>query len=906
MKKLHYLILLSGLFGCNQNNGTSEEENSIMPLLTMGNEADMDSRAGWEFQRLHNPNTGEIPVDIREQELAFAQTLPSNQKRAYSWEWRGPYNIGGRTRALAIDVLNSDVWIAGGVTGGIWRSENAGNTWTKVTTNDQLHSITAVCQDTRPGKENIWYAGTGEHYAIVSASTFEARFSGDGLLKSEDNGLTWTTIDATTSSTPDTYLNNGDMDFIWRIVTDPSDLTNDVVLAAAYNGIFYSNDGGDSWSESIGFTAGPLSNPYCDYLDLVVTSTGVFYATFSSDGPSKGVYRSEDGLTWANITPPSFPTSYGRITIAINPQDETELWFFGQANTGFANNHLLMKYNYVSGDGSGAGGIWDDRSMNLPDEDCDITGFSSNLAELNTQSSFDVHVAVHPTDPDVIYIAGTSIWRSTDGFSSIDNYTWIGGYGCTTMTYDDLDFQTSYPNHHPDQHVLLFHPDNPDILVNANDGGVYQTVDNLADSVQWISLNNGYLTTQFYAVAIEPGETTSDIIIGGMQDNNTWYTNNTVADSAWVRLSGGDGMYCAIAENEDFYLTSLQYGRLFLGKLDADGDVLEAERIDPESGPSTYNWANSFKLDPNNTNILYWNARNRVMRVDVSDIIIEGDKVNKEPDHWENVLNSNVPPGSGIISDLEMCKAAPNTVWYGTNSGDVYRIDSANTADPILTNITGEDFHPAGYVSCVAVNPEDPNRILVSFANYGIKSIFKTIDGGETWEHISGNLEEDPSGDGRGPAVFWVEYYPGGILFAGTSVGLFTTRGTDGDDTIWELENDLGNVVINHMDYRTHDGFFVVGTHGNGVFSTHLPPVFVGVDSEKTMSSSVYPTITQSTFTIETSVSSVYNIYNLQGQIVHTGKVIEGKNIVSVNHLTKGQYIISLEENNTTHRIIIP
>src|SRR5690606_16314937 len=120
-----------------------------------------------EHMRLKDPATGEIPAGIRKREMEFAMTLPRNMNKAFTWEQRGPINKGGRTRAIALDVLDENNWLAAGVTGGIWRSIDAGVNWQKVTDPLQMHSITSIVQDTRLGKENIWYAGTGEHYGIV-------------------------------------------------------------------------------------------------------------------------------------------------------------------------------------------------------------------------------------------------------------------------------------------------------------------------------------------------------------------------------------------------------------------------------------------------------------------------------------------------------------------------------------------------------------------------------------------------------------------------------------------------------------------------------------------------------------------------------------------------------------------
>lgn len=862
--------------------------------MTDGNEPTVQSRIMFEYMRLRNPYTNEIPANIREREMMFAQTLPRKMTKAYTWEPRGPFNIGGRTRAIAIDVLNENIWLAAGVTGGIWRSMDAGLTWGKVTDPLQMHSITAIVQDTRPGHENVWYAGTGEQYGIVSASTFDARFSGNGLLKSTDNGITWTELESTQSNTPETFLQNNQMDFVWKIVIDHTDLTNDVVVAAVYNGVYRSDDGGDTWTPVLGFLQGGFSNLHSDYADLIITDSGIFYATLSSDSPSKGIFRSEDGINWTNIVPTGFPTVYGRLAIAQNPQNENEIWFFGAANTGEANNHGLFKYTYVSGDGSGAGGTWDNRSANLPEESCMVSELNFDFAILNTQSSFDVHLAVHPTNPDVIYIAGTSIWRSTNGFSDNTTNTWIGGYHCDPLPYNDLNWKMSWPNHHPDQHYLMFLPSDPNVLINANDGGVYRTNDNLADSVEWISLNNGYVTTQFYAVAMVPGETTSDVVIGGMQDNGTWYTNVNDFDVDWKEIGGGDGMYSAITENEDFYIVCSQNGKMWLKEIDANGNVLAHERIDPEDGPTTYNWCNSLKLDPNNTYTLYWNGRTKLFRLDdLNDITISGDKTNKEPDFWVEIDESNVLPGGGVITDIEMSKAGLNQVWYGTTQGHVYRLDEANSANPVQVDLTSDLFPTGGYVSCIAVDPFNPLNILVTFANYEIHSIFHSEDGGVTWTEIGGNLEENADGSGSGPAVLWAEYYPDGTLFVGTTIGLFTTENPDGLNTIWTLEPGIGNVVINHMDYRTFDGKMIVGTHGNGVYSTNLPPAFASVENNQPQNEvKVYPTLAQNQLFIETSKHNRVEIYSMSGALIYSGKLNGTKNTIDISSLQKSHYIV--------------
>ena len=140
---------------------------------------------------------------------------------------RGPYNVGGRTRALAIDVTDENIILAGGVSGGVWRSTDGGSSWTKTTGSSYLHSVTSLSQDTRSGQESTWYYVTGELIGN-SASEGGASYAGNGVYKSTDGGLNWTLLTSTSSSITefDSYF-----DYNWRVAVNP---TNGDVMVAGY------------------------------------------------------------------------------------------------------------------------------------------------------------------------------------------------------------------------------------------------------------------------------------------------------------------------------------------------------------------------------------------------------------------------------------------------------------------------------------------------------------------------------------------------------------------------------------------------------------------------------------------------------------------------------------------------
>ena len=260
--------------------------------------------------RLVDPKTGEIPENINSLEAEFASTLSrdgivSSRKKAGSWQQRGPHNIGGRTRALAMDINDPNHLFAGGVSGGIYRSEDAGKTWIRATSPSQLQSVTDIIQDTRPGKTDNWYFCTGEVYGN------SADYPGDGIFKSTDNGKTWKGLQIEGKPQEFRHLNYG-----WRLIMDHTRNDSDILYLASFGAILRSNDGGLNWNVALG---GETSTLRLSGSDIVISKKGIIYATLSSNSPNKsgGIWRSTDGLDWTNIRGAIFPSNYGRIVIEI-------------------------------------------------------------------------------------------------------------------------------------------------------------------------------------------------------------------------------------------------------------------------------------------------------------------------------------------------------------------------------------------------------------------------------------------------------------------------------------------------------------------------------------------------------------------------------------------------------------
>lgn len=778
----------------------------------IGVKEDPNARTRYEWRRLRNPQTGTIPANIRRKELAFAKTFSvrktANKGQATSWTKRGPVNLGGRSRALAVDLSDESRLLAGGVSGGMFLSTDGGTSWTQTFTADQLKSVTSIAQDTTNGKTGVWYAGTGEYLGNSANGGGNAFFRGDGIYKSTDDGQSWSLLAAASSGTP--HLFDNLLDYVWEVAVDPSNPSEDEVYAAAYSRIYRSTDGGGSWAEVL--TEG--SN-YSSTTDIQVTTTGIVYAALGGDGDNAGIYRSPDGTSFTDITPGGFPAAlnYGRIELAVDPSNEDLMWALARTPGQGTSNHMLMQYDDASD-------TWTDFSSYLPDR-------GGTTGSFNSQLGYDLLVKVHPSNGDLVYVGGRNLWRLDVSGSSTDADTWIGGYTHANDSYAAYHPSGSDP-HHPDQHAIAFRPSDGDVMYVGSDGGIHRTDDNRASGdggVQWTDLNDGYYTTQFYTVCFNP-DPSDPVIAGGMQDNGTWSTTSSSVGDPWMEELSGDGSYCAITNSQQSSGTSryasAQRGQIYRFVYDTNGNYKNFTRVDP-SGASGYLFINPFALDPADPKIMYLPAQDELWRnSNLEDIALGSSSPTST--NWAEMTGSLLSSGQYTALDVSH---STHRLYLGTSNGRVYRLDNAHTASASTTpsDVTGSGF-PSGYVSSIAVHPNDADKVLVTFSNYEVKSVFYTGDGGASWTDVSGDLEQNPDGSGDGPSVRWATILPnatnGTQYFVGTSTGLYATSTLDGTATTWMQEgaSSIGNVVVDQVHAREADGLVLAGTHANGVYSS--------------------------------------------------------------------------------------
>ncbi len=888
---IFFILVIASILPACQIEPDSELVVPVEMPSAIGTNEDPNARFNYELRQLIDPGSGVIPVGIFQKEQQFVDRLNRENSRSNlrvkqeDWRFAGPFNVGGRTRALALDVLDESVIVAGGVSGNMWRSTDGGSSWQQTSHPQSINSATCLVQDIRPGRENIWYHGTGELRGN-SASASAAPYRGDGIFKSTDGGQSWFQL----PSTADDQLNNFNTPFryVWNMVVNHRSDSTDEVYAAVFGGILRSADGGATWQTVLGDDLLSQVNDTTDFngsdhphfTDILITQSGVFYAaigSFTSAGFQRnksGIYRSYDGLRWTKISPVGLPNNLFRIVMATAPSNERRLYVMMDGEPS-----QLWQYNEAASENTT--GQWTNLSQNIPD-------FDDRLGDYDSQGSYNMVIKLHPEDENVVFLGGTNLYRSIDGFSSSANTAWIGGY-------EPGGEGAPFEGHYPDQHAIVFYPSDPDRMLTGNDGGIRLTTNNRATQPTWVSLNNGFISSQFYTISLDRDG--GGMINGGMQDNGSYLRSIADENVPWNKTWSGDGGYSAFTRNNLYQYYSFQNAQIFRVTFNRNTQLTSFARVDPIGGGNTpgqgYLFINPFVLDPYNNNRMYLAGGDRIWRNNNLSQIPAGENRKTEV-NWESLPDTRI--SEGIISALEISTNPPNILYYGTVNGRLFKVENAHAPEAATTEISSSALPENAYIIRIALDPLDANHALVVLSNYNVPSLFRTMDGGNTFVNISANLEANPDGTGNGPSVRWAEIVPlqNGEYkyFAGTSRGLFSTN-TELESLTWQQESidGIGRSVVPMMDYRAMDGKLVVATHGNGVYETFVEDaqrINLELDQPTFAIGPAYPNPFQQQVRVSFSLPSqgevFVTIFDTMGRHIknlYNGLLYEGENAVS-------------------------
>ncbi len=721
----------------------------------------MDLAMQYEFEITRDPATMSIPrerlweaYNYAEQLRAVSQSGKVAGALSLSWMERGPSNVGGRTRAILVDLNDATrkTVFSAGVGGGVWKTNDITATppvWTAVNDLFSNIAVTALCQ--HPGSPNIIYFGTGEGWFNADA------IRGDGIWKSTNGGASFTQL-ASTANASFRYVN--------RMLVHP--LSGDV-YAATGSGLYRSQNGGTTWTEVLGAGNGSTVDFIGD-IDLaadlaVIASTGSIFSG------ADGVYRSTNGnagtFTKLNTGANGFPTSgFERVEIAAAPSNAAVIYALTMST---ATNGVGGIYKTTN-----SGSTW--TSCTLPtDADPGIAGEFTR-----GQAWYDLVIAVDPNDANTVLAGGIDLFKSSNGGSTWSQLShWYGGYG--------------YQEVHADQHAILYQPGSSSVVYFGNDGGIYQSV-NGGTTINFKSSN--YNVTQFYACAMNPG-TGSNQFMAGAQDNGTQQysvpgINNT------IEVTGGDGAYCHIDQSDPNYqFSSYVYNNIYRS---VDGGNSFASIRANNNGA----FINPSDFDDNNNNFYACYTSGNYTRL-----------LNAHSSTtWDNIA---IPAfGGGRVSAVKVAPMTSHRVFFGLNNGRVVRVDNANAATPTATHINAGAGMPASAtISCIEVEQDDDNHLLVTYSNYGVVSVWETKNGGTSWTAVEGNLPDMP--------VRWCLFNPSDSSEAllATEVGVWSTDELNAAATTWGPSNSgLANVRTDMLQVRSSDKIMIAATHGRGLFSS--------------------------------------------------------------------------------------
>jgi hypothetical protein len=323
-------------------------------------------------------------------------------------------------------------------------------------------------------------------------------------------------------------------------------------------------------------------------------------------------------------------------------------------------------------------------------------------------------------------------------------------------------------------------------------------------------------------------------------------------------------------------------------------------------------WMNPMEMDRNNDDIIYWAEGNKLWRNNDLSSIPYNSSHQKSDLGWD-MFSDTLPNQNLKISVITTSLNPKNIVYFGTQKKDIYRIEDAHIGDPVVTKLSNILTGSNSYCTDIAVNPQNADELIVVYSNYNIYSLFHSTDGGQNWNKIAGNLEQNPSGSGNGPSCRTAEIILLGndtLYLVGTTVGLFGTANLDGQNTVWEQigYNTFGSTIVEFLTYRPSDGLLVVGTFGNGVYQTNLSSIsdVLGVENQTQLFDfdwiiSPNPANTKATITYKLNIASKVKV-NVVDELGKKIKLtdfyngVQGVNRIELdlNSFKSGTYFVNL------------
>jgi len=684
----------------------------------------------------------------------------------------GPFR-GGRSGAVTGVQSEPLTFYLGATGGGIFKTVDGGNHWVPVADGQlKLGSVGAIAvADSDP---NVVYAGMGEGDIRGNAS------HGDGVYKSTDAGHTWTHVGLT------------DTQQIGALRIDPKN--PDIAYVAALGhmagpneerGVFRTKDGGKTWQKVL------FKSNIAGAIDVAIdpTNSRVLYAsiwqvirkpwTFESGGPDSGLYKSTDGGdTWKEITRNSgLPKGIlGRIGIAVSPVKSGSLWVIVEAEEGGI---------FHSDD---AGATW----TKVNDQ-----------RDVKQRAWYYSRIFADPKNADTVYALNTSFYRSIDGGHTFK----------------------SIPTGHGDNHDLWIANDDPNRMIESNDGGANITFDG---GKSFSTLMN-QPTAQFYRVV-----TDQDFpyhIYGAQQDNTTVEISSrsnsgSITEQDWHEVGGGESGWIAPDPADSRYVYAGSYDGL-LTRYDDKTGALRNVTVWPDNPMGSgveamkyrFQWSYPLLFSPWNPKLLYAGANVLMATEDegqhwkaISPDLTRDDKSKQGPVGGPITKDNTAVEYYDTIFTIDESTVEKGVIWVGSDDGLIHLTKDGGKN---WTNVTPKDFPDFIRVNCIAASPLDAATAYVAATMYLSDDfrpfLYKTNDYGKTWKKITNGIPADDF-----TRTIRADTKMKGLLFAGTEAHLYVSY-NDGDNWI-PFQLNLPNVPVTDLTIQKREDDLVVATQGRSFY----------------------------------------------------------------------------------------
>lgn len=682
----------------------------------------------------------------------------------------GPAAYSGRIADFAVNPENPSEYYVGVASGGLWKTENKGTTFTPIFDNKPVFSIGALAID--PHNPNVVWVGTGENNSQRNLAY------GDGVYKTTDAGKSFTNMGLKES------------EHIGKIMIDPRN--TDVVYVASQGpvwgpggdrGLYKTTDGGKTWDrilhvgEYTGITDMEMDPRNPDILYAAAHQRERRVYSKINGGPESAIYKSVDaGKTWNKLTRGLPSGDVGRIGLAIAPP----------------NPDIIYAMIELPGN---SGGFYRSNDMG--------ESWSKMSNEVAGSPQYYVEIYADPADPDRII--------------SMDVRNMVSNDGGRTWEY------LGEKNKHVDNHALWIDPDNTNYYLMGCDGGIYESWDR---GENWVFKSN-FPVTQYYHVRTDNALPFYNLY-GGTQDNGSWYgpnrtTRRYLVNSDFTYTIGGDG-YLSIPDpdNPDIHYAESQY----CGLRRYDHRTQNSISIKPqplEDEVYRFNWNTPYFISPHDSKTLYV-AANKVLKStdrgeswkEISPDLTRQLDVDLLPmmgKIWppEAIAKSMSTSPFGNIFALNESPLEKGVIYAGTDDGLIWRTD--NDGGDWIKYSSFPGVPDMTFVNYVLPSQHDANTVYACFdgrknASDFTPYIIKSNDKGQTWTSIASNLP-----DGTIYAI-QEDHIDPNILFIGTEWGVWVTLDQGGE---WfKLGNGLPTIQVKDLDIQERENDLAVATFGRG------------------------------------------------------------------------------------------